>query len=345
MMMEHMKNDLPVFAYAGRVELRNTIAIIKEILDVLDKDAKGVLISLQKCGSFAKEEDIEALCQGLAELQKSINVDIALIDYSPALFERIKPVAKQYPIKLLNSVEAARLFLNPKSLKEELKILLYEPDQAVCATIKQALDGEKYKLYIANDNLSYKNIIQLKSIDITISQTMLSSKEGPEKTSAKGLKLSKELVSNLPLFIDTAVETLTTLTELEAQKSKHGISGFQKDFDETPLAALMRFEGPFKGMFFLIFPKSIACKTIGALMGEEVDPDDSEVLKDGVGEFCNIITGSIKTKLQAKGFFITFELPQTYEDVQEASQIVEGHEGIWIDMLLEKEPFYIFISQ
>ena len=340
-----MTEDLPVFIYPGRIDLKNTINTTKDILDVLTKDSKGILISMQKCGSYAKEDEIEAFGKSLKDLQNSIKVDIALIDYSPALFDRIKYITSKYSIKLLNSEDAATLFLNPKSLKEELKILLYEPDQEACTKIKKALAGSKYKLYIAKDNMSYKNIIQLEKIDITISQTMLTPKEVPKGTPGKSLKLSKELVSNLPLFIDTAVETLTTLTALDAQKSKHGIGHFNNSFEDAPLAALMKFSGPFTGTFFLIFPKSIACKTIGAMLGEEIDPEDTEALKDGVGEFCNIITGSIKNKLQGKDLFMTFELPQTYGSIQEIAKTVEKEEGIWIDMLLEKDPFYIFISQ
>lgn len=344
-MIEYMNSNLPVFTYPGRIELKNTINIVKNILDTLEKGSKGVLISLQKCGSYAKEEEIAAFGKSISELQSNIKVDIALIDYSPALFERIKHISNTHNIKLLNSVEVATLFLNPKSLKEELKILIYEPDKVACSKIKKALEGNDYKLYIASDNDSYKNIIQLKEIDITISQTMLTSKEIPKDKAGKHLKLSKELVSNLPLFIDTAVETLMTLTALDAQKSKHGIGHLRNTFDDTPLAALMKFSGPFTGTFFLIFPKSIACKTLAAMLGEDVDPEDAEALKDGVGEFCNIITGSIKNKLQGKDLFMTFELPQTYGDVQEIVKITEKKEGIWIDMLLEKDPFYIFISQ
>lgn len=343
--MEHMNNDLPVFTYPGRIELKNTVNVIKNILDVAQKDTKGILVSLQKCGSYAKDEEVDAFGKSMHELQESTKVDIALIDYSPALFERIKHISNTHAIKLLNSAEAARLFLNPKSLKEELKILLYEPDKVACGKIKKALEGSKYKLYVANDNQSYKNITQLEKIDITISQTMLTTKEMSKQSEGKHLKLSKELVSNLPLFIDTAVETLMTLTALDAQKSKHGIGHFKSTFDDTPLAALMKFSGPFTGTFFLIFPKSIACKTLAAMMGEEVDPEDTEALKDGVGEFCNIITGSIKNKLQGKDLFMTFELPQTYGNVKEIAKTLEEEEGIWIDMLLEKDPFYIFISQ
>jgi len=339
-----MQTELPVFIYSGRIELRNTISITKEVLDTLEKNAKGVLVSMKKCGSFATEEDIVSLCQNFEKVQKDIKVDIAFIDYSPALFERIKKVSGKYPIKLFNSIQTATLFLNPKSLNEELKILLYEPNKAARDSIKKALTGSKYKLYIAKDNESYKNISQLEKIDITISQTVLNVKKASKAKPGKKLHISKNLVTNLPLFIDTAVETLSMITELDAQKSKHGIGNFKSDFDDMPLAALMKFSGSFSGTFFLIFPKSIACRTLSAMMGEEISDTDIEALKDGVGEFCNIITGSIKSKLQKKDLFITFELPKTYENVVEAASLVKGEEGIWIDMFLDKDPFYIFIS-
>lgn len=31
--------------------------------------------------------------------------------------------------------------------------------------------------------------------------------------------------------------------------------------------------------------------------------------------------------------------------MQEATKLVGNHQGVWIDMLLEKEPFYIFVTQ
>lgn len=48
---------------------------------------------------------------------------------------------------------------------------------------------------------------------------------------------SKELILNLPVFIDTAVDSLVTITGLEAQKIKHAVREFDRQLDSNILIA------------------------------------------------------------------------------------------------------------
>lgn len=347
--MGYSKNGMLVVTYDGKIDLPNTTVLVKKVIDTHAMEPKntikGILISLKKCGSFAEPSEMKTLFESLVEAQKKSGVDIAMIDYSPVLYGRMKACSKEYSIRLLSTFDTASLFLNPQSLAKELTVLIYEPDAAICAQIKKALSQNSYTIFVAKDNDTYQNFINGGSIDVTISQTLLSSKDFSQNKAGKRLKISKELVSNLPLFIDTAVETLVSLTELDAKKSQHGIGSFRSDLNERLIAAQMKFNGAIEGTFFLIFPQSIASKALSALMGEAIEETDMDTLKDGVAEFCNIITGSIKTKLQDKQIPVLFELPKTYESLQDAAKIAGTHEGIWIDMVMETEPFYIFISQ
>lgn len=136
-----------------------------------------------------------------------------------------------------------------------------------------------------------------------------------------------------------------SLTELNATKTDHGIGTMHSPISPTPYCAIMEFSGEFSGSFYLIFPKPIASKALAALMGED-EPEEysKEEILDGVGEFCNIITGSIKRELQAKKLNVTFELPKTYASIQESSKDYNIKQGIWIDMQLADNPFYLFIA-
>lgn len=157
------------------------------------------------------------------------------------------------------------------------------------------------------------------------------------------LNLSKKLIINLPVFMETAVKTLTAFTDLKAKKLGHSIKKLDKSVEEEVINAVMRFNGDIKGSFVLIFPIDIAVMAMESLLGEEIDRTDIETLKDGVGEFCNIITGSIKTALVDKGIEITFALPRKYISMSSTSADIGKNNGVWVDMQLAEQNFYMFV--
>jgi len=107
----------------------------------------------------------------------------------------------------------------------------------------------------------------------------------------------------------------------------------------------MRFSGDLKGSFVLVFPKGIAITAIESILGETVEGDDMETIMDGVSEFCNIITGNIKTVLSDKDIKVVFNLPKTFTSLQSTLENIGEESGIWIDMQLNGNPFYMFITK
>lgn len=158
------------------------------------------------------------------------------------------------------------------------------------------------------------------------------------------LKLPKLLVENLPLFINTAAETLESFTGISAKKVTHGIMPFRTDIPNNFIYAIMRFKQDLQGHFILAFPRSVASKTMEGLLGEAVSEENIEELKDGVGEFCNIITGSCKTNLQKKRISINFFLPQTYDYPDGVLIVVGDTPGLWIELEFDGSPVFIFLS-
>jgi len=161
----------------------------------------------------------------------------------------------------------------------------------------------------------------------------------------KNLHLEKKLILNLPLFMDTAVETLSSFTGLEAKKTSHEITEFNADLNGEFIIAMMQFKGDINGIFVLIFPKDIAIITLEKLLGEKVNKNDFDTLKDGIGEFCNIVLGSIKTACSKIDINITFALPKTYTSLKTVKGTIGENNGVWVNMVLDKMPFYMFITK
>ncbi len=163
-----------------------------------------------------------------------------------------------------------------------------------------------------------------------------------KNTKKKSFLLSKKLVSNLSTFTDTAVDNLETMTGLKATKTSHTIGSFNQNIKNS-ISSIMQFKGDIEGQFVLVFPKDVALISIEAMLGEELEENDTEGISDGIGEFCNIITGGTKTALSKKDIKVLFDLPRTYNSISKTTNALPSNNGIWIDMKLESKPFYMYI--
>jgi len=338
------KNNLYLFSYLGSFNSSNTNTLVKECIEASQepdsKKIKGFIISLNKVPEYVDEEEILNFVSKLKALNRKIKFPIGVIDYKNELYEPLKKQTLNTNIRLYKNITLATLFENPSALKKQLTILLYEPDTDAAKSIVEELEKKYYKIEQAHSLANYKKRLHDEKIDIAITQTCIN-----KSTNTQKLHLNKKLIANISIFIDTAVETLMSLTEMDAKKTQHAISNVKSDIKGNVFCAIMQFSGDLEGKFFLVFPKPIASKAMESLLGEECDEKDIEGIKDGVGELCNIITGSTKTNLQNNNINVVFELPKTFDSIKKASQEIGSNDGIWIDLLLDNEPFYIFITQ
>ncbi len=107
----------------------------------------------------------------------------------------------------------------------------------------------------------------------------------------------------------------------------------------------MHFKGDLEGFFTLVFPKDIAIIALESLLGETVEENDIDTLRDGVGEFCNIITGSTKTAFDKKDIKIIFDLTKTSNSLKSTQGYIGENNGVWIDMQLAGKAFHMFITK
>ncbi|MCK9454375.1 MAG: chemotaxis protein CheX [Sulfurimonas sp.] len=338
------------FSYRGIIEDSRTSALVDSIanqLDMAKKRVEIVVISLE--GAIYESQDKRSLTtfiKKLDALSSKFKLKVALIDYTIPLYKHLKMFSKDTRVKLFKNIAAAKLFLEPKSYKKDLRVLLYDEDEQNAKQLSKELSKYGYTIVVVSDEKKFEELSKEKTSDIIITHSSINDGyQKNENSQNQTLSLSKNLIINLPVFMDTAVETLVSFTGLEAQKLSHTIKNFDVDSKEEIVIAVMHFSGDLDGYFALLFPKEIALTAIESFLGEKIEESDSASIMDGVGEFCNVITGSAKTIFLNKEIKVIFELPKTYTSIEEVRSKIGSNNGVWIDMQLAGKPFYMFITK
>ena len=343
--MYSVLHDIMVVNYAGEMQPRKTTMLINTLLTyqeiITERKIKGVLLSIKV--ALYDEEGLRFLIAELNRAAKKLSVPVALSDYSVKLYRQLREQTKSSSVKLFKNTNAAELFFNPKSFKKGLRVLVYDDDVENADMLTGELAKLGYSVIGARSAEEFQKRLKDPTHDIVLTQCSLNG--GTRAAMAPTFSLSRKLVENLPVFMDTAVETLVMFTGLDAKKVTHGIKAFDTSLSGGMICSVMHFKGDLEGNFVLVFPKEVAGQALEALLGEAVDLTDNAALMDGVGEFCNIITGSAKTVLSNKEIKVLFDLPKTFSTLQNTFAYIGKENGVWIDMQLDGKPFYMFVTK
>jgi len=301
-----------------------------------------VLISLKALDCKKNLPMLNLLIKEIEKTSIKLNVRIHFIEYTEELFLLLKRITLDTGISLYKNSEIAALFLISRAFEENTKVLVYDEDEKLSKKLYFNLCTYGYSIERAHTMEEFLSAINDDLYELVVSRTQLNKRvlQGQQKIS-----LSKELIINLPVFMNKAAETLVSFTGLEAKKITHRIQEFDTTIDDDGICAVMGFSGNLEGYFTLVFPRDIASIALESLLGEKISTEDTDTLTDGVGEFCNIITGSVKTELDLKGIKILFELPETYTSLPLAQKKIGLNNGVWMDMELSNKPFYMFITK
>lgn len=324
---------IPIFTN-GILEYKN---------DIKRRDVKGILISTEELEvTNSTKRDLSLLIKHLAIVSKQLNIKVAIGEYSLKVYQILKDITRNTSVYIFKNIHIAKLFLNPTVFKGGLKILIYDEERIIGRTLEDELEKYGYTVTLIDSAVELKKLAKTSSNEIIITQTSIN--QNISKSNSKKLTITKDLIGNIPIFMDNAVETLVTLTGLDAKKNFHTIQPLNIDLPKDIVVAMMSFRGALKGNFMLLFPRSLAILALDSMLGEEIDSGDTEYILDGVGELCNIITGNTKTSLSEKNIDVTFDLPKTFSSMQSANEHMGVGNGILVDMQLENKPFYMFIA-
>ncbi|MCK9473137.1 chemotaxis protein CheX [Sulfurimonas sp.] len=338
------------FSYRGIIEDSRASAFVDSIINQLDmtkKRVQSIIISLEGASYESQNRvNLNTFIKKLDSLSGKFKLKVALIDYSIPLYKHLKMSSKDTQVKLFKNSAAAKLFLEPKLYKKDLRVLVYDEDEQNAQQLSEELSKYGYTIIVVSDAERFEEFSKDKTNDIIITHSSINGNFKTNENSQKQtLSLSKNLIMNLPVFMDTAVETLVSFTGLEAQKLSHTIKNFDVDSKKKMVIAVMYFSGDLDGYFALLFPREIALTAIESFLGEKIEESDNASIMDGVGEFCNVITGSAKTIFLKKDIKVIFELPKTYTLIEEVRSKIGSNNGVWIDMQLAGKPFYMFITK
>lgn len=343
--MLSIQNDIMLVKYTGKVERNKSSSLINTILHYKntnpDRVLLGVLISLKE--AKIEDENLAEFVQILNQNIKKIALPVGLIDYDTLEYKKLRSLSEETSIKLLKNANVARVFLSPKMVQKDMKILVYDENEQNLDALARELSQFGYTVFRAENAKDLQDKISKQKFDIVISHSSLNQNKPSHASSS--LSLSKKLIVNLPIFMDTAVNTLVSFTGLEAKKLFFGVKAFDMGLKGSVITSVMKFDGDINGNFVLVFPKEIAVKSLQSMLGEDIDENDLDALKDGVGEFCNMITGSAKVLLSKKDIKVLFELPKTYTSLNTTLASIGKENGVWIDMQLDSKPFYMFVTK
>jgi len=343
--MKSIKDNIIYIRYEEKVCKKQTIFLIQQINEESKRKLLGIYISLKDIPYSLKE--IKELVNTLDKLSNKLDMSISIGDYDLNLYMILKNLTKPTYIKLFENFQIAKLFLIPNLFKSSKKILLLHDKENDVDKQASILTRYEYTIMYAKSIDDLQKQMKDGDIDFVCSKTKINLIARKNKKNVSNdkrtFKLSKAMIVNLPTFVDTAVDTLVTITALDANKISHCIRQFDENISNEVIISIMKFSGDFDGSFVLIFPTTLAKKSIEAMLGETLLDNDTDSILDGIGEFCNIITGSIKTNLSKKNINMAFDLPKTYSSVKQIKQSLAQNNGIWINMELSKKPFYMFI--
>jgi CheY-specific phosphatase CheX len=166
-------------------------------------------------------------------------------------------------------------------------------------------------------------------------------------TSAANIKvkrtINKEIVSELPRFIDATVATIEMMTNSKAIKEAVEVNQIDIKDKDSKIASSIGYYGDIDGMVILVFPEAIAKKACELLIGEQTD--DVELILDTLGELVNIVGGKIKTLLSDDGKNIDITLPRTYENIDSLLEVVGGKKGVQVDLVFDDNKFLFFLTR
>jgi len=347
-MTHSFHHSVLLFEYDETIEEHRNSIVCSTLLSLRatlkEKEIKGIFISLHHSPHIKNNPCLSHLIEQIDKLSQQLSLPIALGDYSKETFIELKNRSTRTQVKLFQTRQTALLFLDPTFHKKALSVLIFDEDKANADSLCTVLVKRGHSITHAQSMEELKVKAAAKAYDITIAQNCLNLEKSMTPVQPI-LNLSKELIVNLPTFMDTAVEVLMMTTGLEAKKIKHAVRSIDYPFESSIIMASMKFKGDMVGNFFLIFPRYVAQNALEAMLGEKVDASDTSAIVDGVAELCNIITGSTKSHLAPKKVKILFELPKTYLSLPMAQNDIGYENGIWIEMQLNTHPFYMFVTK
>ena len=108
------------------------------------------------------------------------------------------------------------------------------------------------------------------------------------------------------------------------------------------ISAIVGMAGASKGAVAVHSPSRVACRITELFLGMEVESLDEDV-KDAMGELANMITGSVKSRLEEQGHEIRLSIPTTVDGENYKVECPGKHEGVIVPFRFQDNRFLVEI--
>ena len=356
----------------NKVLIDRGIAIYKVNDNIDQSSAKKFISSVNLNYSLAKNMKIESVlfslknvrkCNGtglnvlyekLKMIEKDLKIKVGFSDYSEDIFKLLKTITKGGRVGLFETEDTMLFFLNKLHLQKGDTVVLFEEDKREREKIlAEIISRGFFGVGLSNTLVYLKKIKQKSSYAFAMKNLYypyfgedIKESLGTEKIKEAHLdgakKLTKSLVQQLPIFINSTIETFESMIDIKAKKESSKMCVFDIT-DDSLMASYINFDGKLDGIILLLFPKAFAQKAYDSMFFEETD--DDEELKDAMKEFANIIGGRAKALLEEKDLHVNISLPKSYSSLKEIKSSVDKKQGVKVTFSLGGYPLYFFLTR
>jgi CheY-specific phosphatase CheX len=180
--------------------------------------------------------------------------------------------------------------------------------------------------------------------DILQNKELLEELGGSSAAATKNKRaLTKQVVTELPNFIDASVATIEMMTNAKAVKESAKVDKIIIKEKDNKIASSIGFYGDLDGMVILVFPLGIAKKACELLIGEATD--DKDMILDTLAELVNIVGGKIKTLLADENISVDITLPRTYPDIDSLLEVTQERSAVEVNLNFSNDKFVFFLTR
>jgi len=132
-------------------------------------------------------------------------------------------------------------------------------------------------------------------------------------------------------MVDMTIKMFQRIARLQV-KADDGYITDSEPADIFVLASIS-LHGSLKYEYALSLPREVSALIASAIIGEDIDNSATEMIKDGVKEFCNIVCGNIISKLSISGIEMDLSPPQEAVSSLNGYNFLRGRRAIYYPLV------------
>jgi CheY-specific phosphatase CheX/anti-anti-sigma regulatory factor len=244
-----------------------------------------------------------------------------------------------FKIFLFDATEVSSINVHGVNFISKLSIACaeYGATIAICG-----LDSRKISEKLTHDLEDAGVIVYAGLKDLFDDTDLLKEAQNSESVVKKGKGITKQLVSYLPIIVESTVKTIEILSKHIAARKSIKIQNLSPENSKEAVSASIGFYGDIDGVFVLIFEREIAKECCTILLEDQTKDDD---LVEALGEFLHIVGGKITQNFSKKGIKIDITMPRTFENLDEVLESQKGAKGAQIYMDIHGKPLCLFLTK